>query len=113
MHPTPPVTPHFFTGNYAPIDAEYDIPVLDVSGHIPAALSGALYRVGPNPQFAPRDDNYHWFSGDGMVHAFFIANGQVSYRNRWARTPKWELEHQAGRALFGSFGNPATSDHRL
>lgn len=110
MPSTQPATHHFFTGNYAPIDAEYDIPVLDVTGHIPGELSGALYRVGPNPQYAPRDDNYHWFSGDGMVHAFFIANGQVAYRNRWARTPKWELEHQAGRALFGTFGNPATSD---
>jgi carotenoid cleavage dioxygenase len=26
------------------------------------------------------------------------------------RTPKWELEHQAHRALFGSWGNPATTD---
>jgi carotenoid cleavage dioxygenase-like enzyme len=34
----------------------------------------------------------------------------VSYRNRFVQTPKWQLEHVAGRALFGTFGNPATSD---
>lgn len=102
--------PHFFTGNYAPLAEEYDIAVLPIEGTIPAGLSGSLYRVGPNPQYPPRDGNYHWFSGDGMVHAFHIARGKVSYRNRWARTPKWQREHEAGRALFGTFGNPATSD---
>lgn len=102
--------PYFFTGNYAPITVEHDIAVLDTEGVIPPELSGSLYRVGPSPQYAPRDNNYHWFSGDGMVHAFHINEGQVSYSNRWARTPKWQLENEAGRALFGTFGNPATSD---
>jgi len=102
--------PHFFTGNYAPLTDEHDIAALDIEGAMPTALSGSLYRVGPNPRYAPRDGNYHWFSGDGMVHAFHIGEGRVSYSNRWARTPKWQLEHEAGRALFGTFGNPATSD---
>lgn len=102
--------PHFFTGNYAPLTKEHDIAALHIEGTLPPELSGSLYRVGPSPQYAPRDDSYHWFSGDGMVHAFHIAKGKVSYRNRWARTPKWQLEHEAGRALFGTFGNPATSD---
>ena len=101
---------HFFTGNYAPLTEEHDIAALDIEGTLPPGLSGSLYRVGPSPQYAPRDDSYHWFSGDGMVHAFHIGKGRVSYRNRWARTPKWQLEHEAGRALFGTFGNPATSD---
>lgn len=103
-------SPHFFTGNYAPLTEEHDIAALGIEGTLPPGLSGSLYRVGPSPQYAPRDDSYHWFSGDGMVHAFHIGKGRVSYRNRWARTPKWQLEHEAGRALFGTFGNPATSD---
>lgn len=102
--------PHFFTGNYAPLTEEHDIAALQIDGTLPPELSGSLYRVGPNPRYAPRDDSYHWFSGDGMVHAFHIAKGKVSYSNRWARTPKWQLEDEAGRALFGTFGNPATSD---
>lgn len=110
MHASAQTNPHFFTGNYAPLTEERDLAQLPVAGTLPATLSGSLYRVGPNPQFAARDNNYHWFSGDGMVHAFHISNGKVSYRNRWARTPKWQLEHAAGHALFGTFGNPATSD---
>lgn len=104
--------PHFFTGNFAPLTEEYDLPALEVEGTFPPGISGTLYRVGPSPRFAPRDSDYHWFSGDGMIHAFHVHHGRVAYRNRWARTPKWQLEHEAGRALFGTFGNPATSDPR-
>jgi carotenoid cleavage dioxygenase-like enzyme len=100
----------FFSGNYAPILFEADAPDLSIRGELPKDLAGTLYRNGPNPQFSPRDANHHWFIGDGMIHAFHIADGQVSYRNRWVRTPKWELEHKAHRALFGSWGNPATTD---
>ena len=110
MTVTKPASNHFFTGNFAPVNAERDISDVQVIGRIPQELSGTLYRVGPNPQYAPRDGNYHWFAGDGMVHAFFIDEGKVAYANRWARTPKWTLENRAGQALFGTFGNPATSD---
>src|SRR5580658_2542930 len=92
----------YLSGNFAPILMESDAPDLPVIGEIPKELAGTLYRNGPNPQFAPRDSNYHWFGGDGMIHAFHIENGRVAYRNRWVHTPKWEFEHAAGKALFGS-----------
>ena len=41
-------------------------------------LNGALYRIGPNPQFPPLGNSHHWFLGDGMVHALFIENGRVA-----------------------------------
>ena len=81
---------------------ECDAPFLKVVGELPRELNGTLYRNGPNPQFeAP---GAHWFVGDGMLHAFHLENGRASYRNRWVRTPKWQAEHDAGRALFGGFG---------
>jgi carotenoid cleavage dioxygenase-like enzyme len=104
-----PASP-FFSGNYAPISFEADAFDLTVRGEIPKELAGTLYRNGPNPQFAPRDNNHHWFIGDGMIHAFHVEDGRVSYRNRWVRTPKWEVEHAAHQALFGSWGNPRTTD---
>jgi carotenoid cleavage dioxygenase-like enzyme len=103
-------TRHFFNENFAPVRSEQDFTELPVIGNLPEALVGTLYRVGPNPQFDPRDDFYHWFAGDGMVHAFYFKSGNVAYKNRWMRTPKWQLESKAGKALFGTFGNPATSD---
>jgi carotenoid cleavage dioxygenase len=88
--------------NRGPIPFESDAPFLKVQGELPRELNGTLYRNGPNPQFdAP---GAHWFVGDGMLHAFHLENGRASYRNRWVRTPKWQAEHDAGRALFGGFG---------
>jgi carotenoid cleavage dioxygenase-like enzyme len=98
----------YLAGNFAPIRSEDDFD-LEVAGEIPAALRGALFRIGPNPQFEPRDPNHHWFVGDGMVHGFYLADGKASYRNRYVRTPKWEVEHAAGRSLFAGF-NPMLSD---
>jgi carotenoid cleavage dioxygenase len=99
----------YLRGNFGPISTEDDFE-LTVKGEMPAELAGALYRIGPNPQFAPRDENYHWFVGDGMVHAFHLDGGKARYLNRWVRTPKWQSENAAGQALFGSWGNPMTTD---
>ena len=98
----------YLAGNFAPVRSEDDFE-LAVTGEIPAGLAGAFYRNGPNPQFEPRDA-YHWFSGDGMIHGFYVEGGKVRYRNRYVRTPKWELENGAGKSLYGTFGNPMTTD---
>jgi carotenoid cleavage dioxygenase len=45
-----------------------------------------------------------------MIHAFHIEDGRVAYRNRWVRTPKWEMENAAHKSLFGAWGNPTTTD---
>ncbi len=99
----------FLRGNFAPLRTECDAPDLVITGELPRELNGSFLRNGPNPLYPPRD-NYHMFSGDGMVHAFHIENGRVRYRNRWVRTAKFEREWAAGQALYGTFGNPATSD---
>ena len=98
-------------GGYAPIQMECDAPDLIVEGELPLDLNGTLYRNGPNPQFAPRGQ-YHWFGGDGMVHAFQIDQSRVAYSNRWVRTVKWNLENQAGESLFAAF-NPMENDPRV
>ncbi len=108
---SPPTDDPFLSGYYAPIHGESDEPDLRIQGDMPKALHGTLYRNGPNPQFAPRGP-YHWFAGDGMIHAFHFEDGRVSYMNRWVRTPKWLVEHAAGESLVGSFGNPRLTDPR-
>ena len=98
-------------GGYAPIQMECDAPNLIIEGEIPAELNGTLYRIGPNPQFAPRGQ-YHWFAGDGMIHSFKISNKRVSYKNRWVRTANWNLENEAGESLFSPL-NPMQNDPRV
>jgi carotenoid cleavage dioxygenase len=102
----------FLLGYYAPVNTEADAAHLPVTGELPKDLCGTLYRNGPNPQFAPRGP-YHWFGGDGMIHAFHIENGNVAYKNRWVRTPKWELENREGEGLSGTFGDPRYTDPRV
>ena len=102
----------FLSGYYAPLHTEADAVDLPISGEIPRELCGSLYRIGPNPQFAPRG-RYHWFSGDGMVHAFDLLDGRVNYRNRWVRTPKWQLEREVGEGLSGGLTHRHLTDPRL
>lgn len=95
-------------GNYAPLRMECDLHDVIIRGEIPAELNVTYYRNGPDPQFAPRGA-HHWFGGDGMLHMFNIADGRVSYRNRWIRTVKWQKERAAGKSLFAAM-NPMESD---
>jgi carotenoid cleavage dioxygenase-like enzyme len=100
----------FLSGHHKPNRFEADVPDLIIEGEIPEDLEGVFYRTGAERLFPPINGDYHWFDGDGMVYGFYIANGRVSMRNRWVRTEKFELEKKHGRALFGLFGNPMTSD---
>lgn len=92
----------YLTGNFAPLLAECDANDVVIEGEMPMDLNGALYRIGPNPQFPPLGAKHHWFLGDGMVHGLFIEDGRVRYRNRWVRTEQFKLERAAGRRLFSS-----------
>jgi len=94
--------PAFLRGNFAPVVAESDFTTLEITGELPEALSGTLYRIGPNPKFEPIG-KYHWFTGDGMVHAFHLGRGTAAYTNRWVETPKLKVENAHGRALFSGF----------
>ncbi len=103
-----PADPYMQKG-FAPIRFECDYAHLGIEGALPRELDGTFYRIGPNPQFAPRG-RYNPLHGDGMVHAFRLRNGEVSYRNRWIRTRQWTLERAAGRSLFGAPGDPTGTD---
>jgi carotenoid cleavage dioxygenase len=96
----------FLTGNFAPWPMEGEIADVIVEGEIPAALRGSYFRNGSNPQFAPRP-GYHWFSGDGMIHALHFAEGRCRYQNRFVRTARFEAEAAVGEAIFGGFGAEA------
>lgn len=99
------------SGAMAPSGIECDAPDLIVEGELPSDLEGVYFRNGPDPLYPPREgDTYHWFHGDGMIQRFEFGNGRVSWKNRWVRTEKYELERAAGRSLFGVLGNPLTAD---
>lgn len=107
-----PDTPSF-TGFNTPSRIEADIADLVHTGEIPRELNGAFYRVQPDPQFPPRLGDDIAFNGDGMITRFHFHDGQCDFRQRWARTDKWKLENEAGKALFGAYRNPLTDDESV
>ncbi|MBK8255811.1 MAG: carotenoid oxygenase family protein [Polyangiaceae bacterium] len=94
------------SGLFGPVDDERnvtDLPVIE--GEIPTELFGMFARNSPNPRFAPRG-RYHWFDGDGMVHAVYIEGGKARYQNRFVQTRGLALEQAAGHALWSGILEP-------
>ena len=101
----------YLAGPYAAVDTEIDATDLPVIGEIPRDLDGVYLRNGPNPQFPPVG-RYHWFDGDGMVHAVHFHDGKVSYRNRWVRTDAFERERAAGDVQWVGIMEPLRDNPR-
>ncbi len=97
------------SGNYAPVGREAAIDDLPVIGTLPKDLNGLYVRNGTNRRYAA-PGRYHWFDGDGMLHAARFENGKVSYRNRWVRTKGFEEEGLAGHALWPGIMDPPRRD---
>ncbi len=89
----------FLQGNFAPWRMEGVAEDLEVTGRIPHELAGTYYRNGPNPAFEP-PGRYHWFDGDGMIHAIALGDGRAHYRNRYVSSAGLKEERGAGRGLF-------------
>lgn len=96
----------YLKGNFAPVIEERDHNGLVVEGTIPEALSGTYLRIGSNPVYLKDPDLYHWFDGDGMVHALAFEGGRARYRNRFIDTKGLKLEREAGKALWDGVRSP-------
>src|SRR5437870_3073266 len=85
----------YLSGNFLPVQRETEASDLRViAGRIPPDLSGAYMRNGPNPLFKPISYTYP-MDGDGMIHAVYLDNGRVRYRNRFVQTSALAVERRA------------------
>lgn len=96
----------YLRGVYAPVHDEVDLVDVEITGELPAGLTGSFLRNGPNPMFDPAG-RYHIFDGDGMIHELALADGRATYRNRWVHSRGLEAEMAAGSALYGGMANAA------
>lgn len=81
---------------------EIAVPSLEIEGVIPGWLSGTLIRNGP-ARFHLEDKTLnHWFDGLAMLHKFDIANGQISYANKFLDTPALRAAKD-GTMKYGEF----------
>ena len=84
---SPPPSP-YVRDNFGPVTEEITAVDLPVRGAVPAELDGRYLRNGPNP-IGPVTADYHWFTGEGMVHGIRLRDGRAEwYRNRWVRSPE-------------------------
>jgi len=95
----------YLDGIYAPTVHESCAVDLEVEGELPLDLEGAYVRNGPNAVFQPLSD-YHWFDGDGMIHAVYLRGGKASYRSRLIPTAGLRRELAAGRAIWPGVMGP-------
>jgi beta,beta-carotene 9',10'-dioxygenase len=82
---------------------EVALDALEVSGAIPAWLTGTLVRNGPARYEVGDRTLNHWFDGLAMLHAFGFADGHVSYANRYLRSGAYRAATEDGRIEYSEF----------
>jgi carotenoid cleavage dioxygenase-like enzyme len=94
---------------FTSLDRELSVDALPVSGTLPPWLSGSLLRNGPARFEVGADRYHHWFDGLAMLHRFTVADGRVSYANRFLRSPAFVEAERLHRIAYAEFG---TTPHR-
>lgn len=97
-------------GVFAWVEDERSDRDLPIEGELPRELFGMFARNSPNPRFPPKG-RYHWFDGDGMVHAVWFEDGRARYANRYVRTRGLALEEEAGHAIWTGILEPVARDN--
>jgi carotenoid cleavage dioxygenase len=95
----------YLHGIHAPTLDESSGADLPVEGELPRELYGMVVRNGPNQVFPP-SNLYHWFDGDGMLHAVYFRDGRAEYKSRFVQTAGLAEERRAGRALWPGVMGP-------
>ncbi|MDX2255315.1 MAG: carotenoid oxygenase family protein [Pseudanabaenaceae cyanobacterium bins.39] len=78
-----------------------------ISGKIPEALQGSLYRNGPARLERGGLQVGHWFDGDGAVLAVHFGAGQARATYRYVKTAGYLAEEKADKFIFGNYGMTA------
>lgn len=104
-----PGTPAFSNG-VAPCRFQGEIEELEVFGNMPKSIRGTYYSMGVDKRFPPMHEDDILFNGDGIVGAYYIADGHVDWKRRYVKNDRYKAESKARRSLFGRYRNPFTDD---
>eukprot|EP00775_Hariotina_reticulata_P011168 gene11168-11318_t len=92
-------------GNYGPVSTQiFQQECEVVAGQLPQELDGIYMRNGSNPIYEPYA-SYHWFEGDGCVHATRIKDGKASFCNHFVQTHRFKEEQRARFPIYAKFGD--------
>jgi carotenoid cleavage dioxygenase-like enzyme len=90
---------------FADLRAETRIARLPLTGQLPHWLTGSLVRVAPAQWDVGERTLNHWFDGFAMLHSFQIADGGVSYANRFLQTEAYKAARDTGKIEFREFAS--------
>jgi beta,beta-carotene 9',10'-dioxygenase len=76
---------------------------LPLRGELPQWLAGSLLRTGPARFEVGEQQMRHWFDGLAMLHRFTIADGRVSYGNRFLESRSYRAAQEGGKIAFSEF----------
>ncbi len=85
------------------LDAETTVERLPLQGALPAWLRGSLIRTGPARWEVGDRTMRHWFDGFAMLHRFGIADGSVSYANRFLQSKAYRAAEERGEIVYSEF----------
>jgi beta,beta-carotene 9',10'-dioxygenase len=85
------------------LDREVAVDSLELEGRLPDWLHGSLLRIGPAKFEVGERSVNHWFDGLSMLHRFSIADGGVSYANRFLRTNAYRSATETGEISYSEF----------
>jgi len=88
---------------FATLEHERTIEQLPLTGSLPPWLTGSLLRTGPARFEVGERSMRHWFDGLAMLHRFTIADGRVSYGNRYLHSRAYRAATAEGRIAFSEF----------
>jgi len=85
------------------LQVERAIDSLEIEGRVPRWLAGSLYRIGPAKFEVGERSVNHWFDGFSMLHRFSIADGHISYANRFLQSRAYRAATETGEISFSEF----------
>jgi beta,beta-carotene 9',10'-dioxygenase len=88
---------------FTTLERETTVAELPLSGALPTWLSGSLLRTGPAKFEVGERQMRHWFDGLAMLHRFTVADGKVSYGNRYLHSRNYRTAKEQGHMVYGEF----------
>jgi carotenoid cleavage dioxygenase len=96
----------YLHGIFAPVADELSATDLLVeSGEIPSDLDGMYVVNGPCQRYKPKT-KYHYYDGDGMLHAIYFKDRKADYRSKWIRTHEFLAEEAKGENIWPGLCGP-------
>ena len=109
--PTAPTDQGDLTAGFDSLDRETRVDRLPLEGRLPDWLQGSLVRTGPAKWEVGERTMSHWFDGFAMLHRFGIADGEVSYANRFLQTKAYRAAEDKGEIVYSECGRLAEAGY--